>query len=175
MFKRLLSLGAAALAGLAAACEDGPATVAGTWRSPAAWSAMVYATSDGPMLVEVHGSPFAVRPADFDDQVAEALSRQVIGRVTLFTARRDQAPRPQYRVVMAFNAPGDLDTARLCAGDPPVAVEPRETITVHAAFCDGVAVLASVRGWVAKVDGPGDLRFRRLMGQVARELFVEAR
>lgn len=38
MLKRLLSLGAGALAALTAGCGDGPATVSGTWRSPATWS-----------------------------------------------------------------------------------------------------------------------------------------
>lgn len=175
MLKRLLSLGAAALAGLTAACEEGPATLAGTWRSPATWSTMIYATSTGPMLVEVHGTPFAVDAGEFRDQVAEAMSNKIIGRVTLFTARRDLAPRPRYRVVLAFNAPDDLDMDRLCTGDPPVAAEPRETVTVQAAFCDGDKLMASLRGRVARVEGPGDKRFRQLMAQVARELFGEPR
>ncbi len=175
MLKRLLSLGAVALAGLSAACEEGPATVAGTWRNPATWSTMIYATSDGPMLVEVHGMPFAVDPARFREQVAEAMSDKIIGRVTRFTADREAAPRPQYRVVLAFNAPDDLDMARLCGGDPPVAADPRETITVQAAFCDGKALMASLRGRLARAAGPDDRRFRQLMAQVARELFGEPR
>ncbi|MGE5548348.1 MAG: hypothetical protein ACM33T_15695 [Solirubrobacterales bacterium] len=172
MFKRLLSLGGAALAAVTAACEDGPATVAGTWRSPATWSTMVWASAEGPMLVEVHGRPFAnLAAAELDPQVAAALSNQVIGRVVTFTHRRDDAPRPEYRVVLAFNAPDKTDASELCAGPVATAAAPRDRITVIAAFCDGGRALSSVRGWVAKVDGPADQRFRQLLGQVARDLF----
>jgi hypothetical protein len=174
MLRRLVSLGAAALAGLTAACEDGPATVAGTWRSPAAWSSMVYATADGPMLVEVFGAPFATAP-ELRAQVAEAMTGQVIGRVTRFTADREAVRHPRFRVVVAFNPPTDLDAHALCAGPVPTAAEPREKITVLAAFCDGGALLSSTSGWVARVDGPGDKRFRRLLSQVVRDLFPEPR
>ena len=43
-----------------------------------------------------------------------------------------------------------------------------------ATFCDGPALLSSVRGWVAKIDGADDRRFRQLLGQVTRELMGEA-
>lgn len=48
---------------------------------------------------------------------------------------------------------------------------PWRRITVLAAFCGNSQLLASVRGWVAKVDGPADRRFRHLLGQITRELF----
>lgn len=176
MLKRLLSLGAVALAGLTAACEDGPATMAGTWRSPAAWSTMVHAAAKGSVLVEIYGQPFAVARPDFTAQVAESLSGQVIGRVVRFTDDRDQAPEPRIRLVLAFNSPETLDAESLCGdGAIPTAAEPREKVTVVAAFCHGGRLLASARGWVAKVDGPGDKRFRQMMGQLARELFQEGR
>lgn len=175
MLKRLLSLGAAVLAGLTAACEDGPATMAGTWRSPAAWSTMVYAAADGPILVQIHGKPFANAP-DLPGQVAEALSRQVIGRVVLFTPDRAAAPQPDIRLVLAFNPPQNLDSKALCGADPiPTAAEPRDKVTVLAAFCQGGTLLASASGWVAKVDGPADGRFRQMLAQLARELFRESR
>lgn len=173
MLKRLLSLGAAALAGLTAACEDGPATMAGTWRSPAAWSSMVYANAEGPIWVEIHGRPFAAAP-EFGAQVADALSGQVIGRVVRFTADRDQAPHPDIRLVLAFNAPDKADADSLCAGPVATAAEPRDKVTVLAAFCHDGKLLASARGWVAKVEGPADKRFRQMLGQLARELFREA-
>lgn len=174
MLKRLLSLGAAALAAVTSACEDGPATVAGTWRSPATWSTMVHASATGPLLVQVHGDPFRRPPAEFRAAVAAAMTDQIIGRRLAVTAERDAAPKPEFRIVLAFNPPENADAAQLCAGGVPVAAEPRERITVLAAFCEHDRLLASVRGWVAKVDGPEDKRFRRLMGQVTRELFGNA-
>lgn len=171
MLRRLLSLGAAALAAVTSACDDGPATVAGTWRSPATWSTMVYASSAGPLLVEVHGDPFGAPPAEFRAQIAEAMTNQVIGRPLAVTPDRAAAPHPQYRIVLAFNPPDNADAGQLCEGGIATAAAPRERITVLAAFCDQGRLLASVRGWVAKVDGPADTRFRRLLGQVTRELF----
>jgi hypothetical protein len=171
MLKRLMSLGAAALAALGSGCGDGPATVAGTWRSPAAWSTMIYATSAGPMLVEVHGDPFGQDAARFRTHIAAAMTNQIMGRPTAFTADPQQAPQPRYRVVLAFNPPADADAHQLCEGRISVAASPQERLTVLGAFCDGTTLLASIRGWVAKVEGPDDRRFRQLMGQVTRELF----
>jgi hypothetical protein len=171
MLKRLLSLGAATVTALISACEDGPATVAGTWRSPATWSTMVYASSAGPLLVEIHGDPFRLPPAEFRAQVAAAMTNQVMGRPMALTADAQAAPHPQFRVVLAFNPPDNADASQLCEGRVATATEGREKITVLAAFCDRDRPLASVRGWVAKVDGPTDKRFRRLLGQLMRELF----
>lgn len=171
MLKRLLSLGAATLASVVSGCGDGPATVAGTWRSPAAWSSMIYATSKGPLLIEVHGDPFGQDAAGFRTQLAEAMTNQIFGRPTAFTADPERAPEPRYRVVLAFNAPDSTDARQLCTGRVATAAKGGERVAVLGAFCDGGTLLASVTGWVAKVDSPGDKRFRQLMGQVVRDLF----
>ncbi len=171
MLKRLFALGAAALASLTAGCGDGPATVSGTWRSPAAWSSLIYATSNGPLLVEVHGSPFGEAPAPFRAAMAKAMTNRVFGRPTAFTADREQAPQPRYRVVLAFNPAPDADPRAMCQGQVPVAATPGERITVQGIFCDGSTMLASVAGWVAKVKDRDDPRFLKLMEQLTRELF----
>ncbi|MBC7952037.1 MAG: hypothetical protein H7Z12_09510 [Rhodospirillaceae bacterium] len=174
MLKRLFSLGAAGMAALVSGCGDGPATVAGTWRSPAAWSSMIYATSKGPMLIEVHGDPFGLDAAGFRSQLAQVMTNQIMGRATAFTADPEAAPQPRYRVVLAFNAPDTADARHLCEGRIATAIAPSEKVTVLGAFCDGGTLLASVRGWVVKVDGPDDKRFRQLISQVVRDLFGSA-
>lgn len=171
MLKRLLGLGAAALTALVSGCGDGPATLAGTWRSPAAWSSLVYATSAGPLLVEVHGSPFGEPAAEFRAAIAAAMTNKVFGRPTAFTADPQTAPQPRFRVVLAFNAPASTDARALCQGTVATAAAPGDRITVHGAFCDGTTLLASIQGWVAKVQGRDDKRFQQLIGQVTRELF----
>lgn len=173
MLKRLAQVGAAALAALVSGCGDGPATVAG-WRSQAAWTSLVYATSHGPLLVEVHGQPFDTAAPRFRDAVVAAMAGGVFGRPTTFTADPAQAPQPQFRAVLAFNVPDATDPRDLCRGQVATAAEPRERVTVNAAFCDGTTVLASIRGWVAKVDGADDRRFRQLVNQLTRELFGTA-
>lgn len=171
MLKRVLSLGAAAMAALVAGCGDGPATVAGTWRSPAAWSSLVYATSAGPLLVEVHGSPFGEPAAAFRTAMAAAMTDRVFGRPTAFTADPQAAPHPRFRVVLAFNPPADSDPRALCQGQVATAAAAGDRITVQGAFCDGATLLASVQGWVARVQGRDDKRFVQLIGQLTRELF----
>lgn len=171
MLKRLLSLGAGALAALTAGCGDGPATLSGTWRSPATWSSLVYATSHGPLLVEVHGSPFGEPVPEFRAAMAAAMTNKVFGRPTAFTADPQAAPQPRFRAVLAFNPPPDTDARALCEGRIATAALPGERITVQGAFCDGNTVLASVQGWVAKVQGRDDRRFQMLIGQLTRELF----
>lgn len=175
MLKRLISLGSAAMAALVSGCGDGPATVGGTWRSPAAWSSLIYATSAGPMLIEVHGDPFGEPPAQFRARVAEAMTNQIIGRPTAFTDDPQAAPQPRYRVVLAFNAPDSADARQLCEGPvattPQPGAQPGQRVTVLGGFCDGTTLLASVKGWVAKVDGSDDRRFRQLLGQAVRDLF----
>jgi hypothetical protein len=168
MFERLPLLGA--LAAALSACGDGPATVAGTWRSPAAWSVMVHATAAGPMLVEVVGDPFAAG-SGFAAAVAEAMDNQVIGRPIRFTVRRDQAPRPGIRVIVAFDPPPSADARELCAGKVSSLPPEGGRVRVLAAFCDGDgALLSSVSGRV-KADSPADKRFRQLLAQVVRALF----
>jgi hypothetical protein len=170
MFKRLISVGAAAIAALTSACEDGPATVPGGWRSAAVWSSMVHASASGPLWLDVHGQPFAVA-AGLADAVAVAMTNQLVGRPLAFTARRDQADKPDFRVVLVFNPPANADPRDLCAGAIVTTADPGDKITVLAAFCDKSGLLSSVQGWVAKVGGPNDPRFRRLLGQVTRDLF----
>jgi hypothetical protein len=171
MIKRLLSLGAAALAALATACEDGPATVAGTWRSPAAWSSLVYATTQGPLLLEVLGDPFRLPAAEFRRTVADAMSRQTPGRPFAFTTRAEDAPHATFRVVVAFNPAPDLDPRKLCGGPVAIMSGGGDRVTLLAAFCEGETMLASVSGWVAKAADAEDRRFRQLLGQTVRDLF----
>ncbi len=174
MIKRLLVMGAAALAALAGGCGDGPSTVAGGYRSAAAWSSFVHATASGPLLLDVHGDPFGVGAGEVARTVAEAMSGAIPARPHVMTIRRDEAPRPAFRVVVMLGAPAGLDVGDLCAGRiPDAAGGTGGRIDLMAAFCDGETPLSSVRGWVARVDGPGDRRFRLLLAQAMRELMGE--
>jgi hypothetical protein len=125
----------------------GPAAQATGWRSPAVWSSMVHASSHGPLLVEVTGAPWDAA------HVAATLDDQVIGQRVRVTADPAGAPAPAFRVVLAFT----------------LAAEGR--LTVRAEFKDGDQVLAASEGWAAGIAGPGERKFRQLMGQVVRALF----
>lgn len=176
MMKRLLSLGAAALATLVGGCGDGPSTVPGGYRSPATWSSFVYATSAGPLLLEVRGNPFGSGSADLGRAIAMGMAAGIPARPFTLTLEAAAAPRPNFRVVVVLGGAKDLDERAICAGRAQGAVTRVEggRLDLTATFCDGEALLSSVRGWVAKIDGVDDRRFQRLLGQMARELMGEA-
>lgn len=119
----------------------------------------------------MHGSPFGDAAPEFRAALAAAMTDKVFGRPTAFTADPQAAPQPRYRVVLAFNPPADTDAHALCRGEVATAAAPAERITVQGAFCDGTTLLASVQGWVAKVQGRDDRRFLQLIAQLTRELF----
>ncbi|MBI3445788.1 MAG: hypothetical protein HY055_10630, partial [Magnetospirillum sp.] len=150
MMKRLLSLGAAALAALLGGCGDGPSTVPGGYRSPATWSSFFAATSSGPLLLVVHGNPFALPAPELRAKVARAMEGAIPARPFTLTPAAESAPLPHIRVVVALGAPASLNAADLCVGKAVVAGAKAEggRIEVLAAFCDGSALLSSVRGWV---------------------------
>lgn len=173
MLKRFFALGAAVLTTLVSACEDGPRTQSGGWRSAAVWSSMVYASANGPIFLEVHGEPFAPMALSAMD-VAMGMSDKLVGRKLAFTPVRASALRPEFKVVLAFNPPANADPRDLCEGAIATAAQPGEQITVLAVFCDKSGILSSVQGWVSKVSGPDDPRFRRLLGQVTRDLIGSA-
>lgn len=170
--KKLFSLGAAVLAALLGGCGDGPSTVPGGYRSAATWSTFFSATASGPLLLEVHGNPFGVGAGELRAGVARAMSAAIPARPFTMTHDAQAAPNPKIRVVVALGAPASLDAAALCAGNVATALAQSDggRVELLAAFCDGASLLSSVRGWVVKVDGPEDARFRQLLGQVMREL-----
>jgi len=174
MIKRLLSLGAA-LAALVGGCSDGPSTVTGGYRSPATWSSFVYATSSGPLLLEIHGDPFGQGGESLGRTAAAAMAAAIPARPFRLTGDSAAAAHPAFRIMLVVGAPPDLDAQAICAGRAKGSTARAEAgrIDLVATFCDGEALLSSVRGWVAKVQGADDPRFRLLLGQMTRELMGE--
>jgi hypothetical protein len=173
MINRFLSLGAAALATLVGGCGDGPSTVPGGYRSPATWSSFIYATSSGPLLLDVRGDPFGAGPATLETIVAESMTSALPGRPFSMTSDAARAARPAFRVVVVLGAARTLDERHVCAGQalsPPPSLSDGGRMDVVATFCDGQSLLSSSRGWVARLEGVGDQRFRQLLGQMARDL-----
>jgi hypothetical protein len=172
MMRKLLSLGAAAIAALLGGCGDGPSTVPGGYRSPATWSSFFSATAAGPLLLEVHGDHFGIPASELRRRVAGAMQAAIPARPFTMTLDPGQAPAPKIRVAVAFGAPPALDAAEICAGRVSVAAGPLGggRVELLATLCSGDRLLSSVRGWVARIDGPDDGRFLRLLGQVMREL-----
>ncbi|OAN48166.1 hypothetical protein A6A04_05290 [Paramagnetospirillum marisnigri] len=172
MIKRFLSLGAAALATLVSGCGDGPSTVPGTYRSPATWSSFIYATSSGPLLLDLRGDPFGGGAATLARAVSTAVAGAVPGRPFQVTLDPASAAQAKYRIVMILGAAAGADERAACAGGAKGGSAPvgQGRLEVVASFCEGDAPLSSSRGWVARLDGPDDRRFGLLIGQLARDL-----
>lgn len=174
MIKRLVSLGAA-LAALVSCGGDGPSTVPG-FRSPATWSSFVYATNEGPLLLEVQGDPFGGGKAEMDETIARALGAGIPARPFSLTRDAATAPRPNFRLVIVLGGAKSLDEHAICAGKikAPAGKIEGGRLDVIATFCDGESLLSSARGWVAKLDGAQDRRLALLFNQLARDLMGEA-
>lgn len=175
-WRRLAGAGAAALASLLAACDQGPATQPSGPRSPATWSSVIHAAKSGPIWVQVAGNPFALPVEALADKVAEAMHGSILGRDFTFTAHRDRAPEPQFRTVIQFAPQRIADAEAACAGALPPPFEAgaaAEAIHLLGVFCSRAQPMAAATGWVKRVQGPDDPRFRQLLQQTARELFRE--
>lgn len=173
MWRRLLRGGAALLAGIAGACDQGPATQPLGPRSAATWSSMIYAGADGPVWVDVYGDPFGLDKARLGETVAAALEGAVVvDRPFAFTGRREAAPRPEFRTVLVFAPARITDANGACAGTlQPHFPAPPEVVHLLAVFCREATPLAAVTGWAKGVSAPQDRRFDDLVRQAARELF----
>ncbi len=162
--------GIAVLGRLLAWLRAAPVTVRGSRPSPAARSSLVYAAAAGPVLVRVSGDPFGRGGGQLGRVVAAALEAEMTGLPVRFTADPGQAPRPEFRVVVAFDPVPSATPGEVCAGT--AAWAPRSgRLTVLAVFCGTGEVLASATGRTAAVTAPDDPRFGRLVGQLAHALF----
>jgi hypothetical protein len=165
--KRIMAVGVVA-ASVLSACA-GPSTIGPPRREAATWSEMIYASSQGPMLVDVRGQPFG---GNIAPKVAAMMSGQVPQHPFDFTTDPTRAPHPDKRVVVAFNPAPSVSEYDLCANrDSALADGGAGHIAVRAAFCDHAQPLSATRGWVDNVSGPDDPRLAALLGEVTRQLF----
>src|SRR5207302_6679983 len=93
-------------------CADAPVLVPdydyGAGFSEGEWG---YSASDFPVLV--HGNPFAVPQAEFNQAVADEMRGWTLGPEVNFDASGN--PNAVYRVAMVFDPPGHATGYSLCA------------------------------------------------------------
>ncbi len=158
---------------LLAACEgEVPKTVVHFKRTELVESLFVYASKEGPVLAQIHGTPFPSRENETVEAVLEAFTRAVTWRKVAFTNDPLIAIRPAIRVVLAFNAPASTDGRSLCRGEVPEFANDTAggEIRVQAVFCSKDEMVSEVTGRIKMVSGPGDKLFVKLAEQVARDL-----
>jgi len=85
-------------------------------------------------------------------------------------------PRPDYRLVMVFDAANDLTAARVCAGEirhQPRAPEPAGRFAVFAVYCRNDEALSQVTA-NTPATGPEDPRVGQLLSQLFLVLFTDS-
>jgi hypothetical protein len=126
--------------------------------------------ADGkPFRVVVAGTPFAGAPVE---SVAGPLLAQMQAakpqpRLTFTYDAPAELPRPDYRLVLVFDAANDFGAPSVCAGVPP-RLRPGSPgrFNVFAVYCRNDQVLSQATAWT-NASGPDDPR----VGELFRELF----
>jgi hypothetical protein len=87
-----------------------------------------------------------------------------------------ELPRPDYRLVMVFDAANDLTAARVCAGEirhRPRPPEPSGRFAVFAVYCRNDEALSQTTA-TTPATGPEDPRVGQLLSQLFLVLFTDA-
>ena len=170
---KALLLAGGLLAGAAPAWAMGDVVLSPTSFYPAYTPTVLnYAASRGGMPTEILGNPFQVP----EEELARAVTRMMTGShfgppVRFLTETPEDFASP-YRVVLLFDSKPHHTTLKLCGEDARSLVrQSNGVLRVHAALCANDKPLTSVSGRVSGASGPGDARFRKLIGQITINLF----
>lgn len=173
MLKRLLGLGAGAIAALTAACDGAPMTQQVYINEVGVRSYLQYSASPGPLLVVVHGNPFVTSKPFLDGIVAKELEASITYlRGARVTADPELASKPEYRIIMVLGAHKAVDGNVLCAGQPPVLDPEADPMRMVTVFCRKDEVISLVRGSIGAQASPEDKRFRDWLRQIGRDLLT---
>lgn len=173
MLRRLLGLGAGAVAALTAACDGAPMTQQVYVNDHAVGNYLQYSSSPGPLLVVVHGNPFVTTKPFLDGIVAKELEASItrVGNAHL-TTDPELAAKPEYRVIMVLGAHKAVDGDALCAGETPRLEPEADPLRMVTVFCRKTEMISLVRGSIGPQSSPEDKRFRDWVRQIGRDLFV---
>ena len=156
------------------ACDD-PATNQSYVHPAGTMDFLIEATKAGPLLLKVQGSAFDMDQAAFEAEVSALLAGAIQRRRFTVTTDPAKAPQPSLYVVMTFNGGKNLSGQAQCKGDTKGGTPrgPDARLDVTASFCGKDVRYANVSGWVEKLQGHDDEKYPKLIGQIARDLFVE--
>lgn len=122
-----------------------------------------------PFRVVLGGTPFAGMPieAAAGPLLAQMQAAKPPPRLTFTYDVPAERPRPDYRMVLVFDATGDFGAGSACAGVPPRTKAPTPgRFEVFAVYCRNDLALSQTTAWT-NAGGPDDPR----IGELFRELF----
>ena len=172
VFKRLTQAVLALAVSGVAACDEVPQTVVTFMRPGGTWAFFDYATSRGPLLVQVLTVPAGYTPDSVSAQAGAAVSRAIQRKVVTATADPAQAAAPEYRLVFAFDLPAATAPERLCDGTRLEQQGDPATVRVIGAFCYKSEVQASATGSLPR-RGENGAALGEILAQMTRGLIVE--
>jgi hypothetical protein len=169
------------LAGLLAlgACSAPAGSIGGTDYAPQYDFSEFYAATNGRTFrVLVEGNPF---PALTQEEVERRLlpvmqANRPRPRLTFTYDIPAELPRPDYRLVLVFDAANDLTAARVCAGQvrhQPRPAEAAVRFAVFAVYCRNDLALSQSTAWTPAT-GPEDPRVGQLFSQLFLVLFTDS-
>lgn len=169
------SLGLLAAAVLAA-CDITGSGIGGAYYAPQYDYSEFFAVADGRNFqVIMAGSPFPALPAaEVNRRLLPVMQANKPRPNLTFTYEPPvEMPRPNYRLVMVFDAANDLTAARVCNGEhrhkPPIASRP---FNVFAVYCRNDLALSQTTAW-SDATGPNDPRLAPLIAQLFLVVFSD--
>jgi len=138
-------------------------------------SNFTYAAADRDMTTVIIGNPFNAETAAVETTITDAMQGNHHGPPTHFTTRPSDNARPLFRVVMMFDPPPAMDSARLCrepaAPDPASAAGNR--LVLLTGFCVGDELHSEVYAAVPRVRSVDDPWVRRMVALTMWQLIPQ--
>ncbi len=174
--KRLLRILAVLLVALLPDCAPGTAMIGGADYAPEYDYGEFYAATDGRNFqVIVSGNPFpSMSEAEMKRRLLPVLqANKPRPNLTFTYAAPPEKPRPDYRLVLVFDAANDLTAQRVCAGQirhKPVRTRPFDLFAV---YCRDELALSQTTAWTT-ASSPDDPQVGRLFAQLFLVLFSDS-
>jgi hypothetical protein len=164
---------------LAACASPSSPVVGGTDYAPQYDFSEFYAATNGKTFrVIVAGNPFPqIAPQEMQQRLLPVMqANRPRPRLTFTYAVPAELPRPDYRLVLVFDAANDLTVARVCAGEirlKPHVPEPGGRFAVFAIYCRNDQALSQATG-STPATSPEDPRVGQLLSQLFLVLFTDS-
>jgi len=162
------------LAAVVSACAN-VGVIGGAYYAPEySWSEFFAATDGRNFQVIVSGNPFPnLSEAEFKRRLLPVMQANKPRPNLTFTYEPPpEPPRPDYRLVLVFNAANDLTAGRVCAGQVWHKPEATRPFDLFAVYCRNDQVMSYTTAWT-QATGPDDPRVGQLFAQLFQVLFPD--
>lgn len=153
------------------------ATIGGTQYATQYDYREFFNAADGkPFRVVLVGTPFPGMPLDAvaGELLAQMQAVKPQPRLTFTYDAPTERPRPDYRLVLVFNASNDFGAPAACAGEKPrIKAGTAGRLNVFAVYCRNDLALSETSAWT-EATGPDDPRVRGLFRELFPVLFSDA-